>query len=152
MNTQPPATENILTVQPVYKLYKDSHIGIATFLGGPLIAGYLAAENFKNLGEKSNATKAWVIAVIATIIIFGSIFLIPGIEHIPRYIIPLAYSTIARLLIQKYQGNDIRAHEAAGGQFYNVWRSVAISLIGLALLLAALVAIFYLADTRVVTE
>ncbi|HLZ89907.1 MAG TPA: hypothetical protein VKQ52_21790 [Puia sp.] len=142
-----PNTQDVLTLPPDYKLYKDRDISIATFLGGPPIAGYLAAENFKRLGETRKARVAWIIAIVVTILIFASVFLIPGIERIPSYLIPLIYSTLARFLVQKYQGAELKAHAFAGGQFYNVWRAVLISLIGLAVLLGLLFALIYLADT-----
>jgi len=33
---------------PTEKIYKDRAIGVGTFLGGPLAAGYLIAENLKS--------------------------------------------------------------------------------------------------------
>ncbi|HEY4110297.1 hypothetical protein [Puia sp.] len=139
-------TEDILTQPPAFKLYKDSHIGIATFLGGPLIGGYLAAENFNRLGAPRGARNAWIIGIVSTLLIFSAVFLVPGITNLPTFVIPLLYSTITRVLVQKYQGNALRAHGANGGQYYNPWRAVGISLIGAALLLAVLIGIMYYSD------
>ena len=139
-------TEDILTLPPDFKLYKDRAIFVGTFMGGPLVAGYLAAENFKRLGEKTGARTAWVIAIIATIIIFGAIFLIPDINKVPRLIIPLAYTAFAQMLVGKYQGAAIKKHIADGGQTYSVWRAVWVGLIGLAILAAILFAILWIAN------
>ena len=138
--------ENVLLPKPGLKLYKDSAIYIGTFLGGPLVAGYLAAENFKQLGQKEKVTKTWLIAIVVTIVIFGGVFLIPGIEKIPNYIIPLAYTLVAQLLIQRFQGAAVKAQIAAGGQTYTAWRAVWIGLVGLVILLAIIFVILFFTD------
>jgi len=119
---------------------------LGTFLGGPLVAGYLAAENFKHLGQQDKVKTAWTIAIIASIIIFGAVFLVPDIDKVPRYIIPLIYTGIAQFLVQKYQGVAIKAHIESGGQTYSVWRSVWIGLVGLVILLAIIFAIVLLTN------
>ena len=139
--------ENIITPIPEYKLYKDRTIAIGTFLGGPLVAGYLVAENFKHLGEADKVRTAWVVAIMATVAILGAVFYIPGAQKIPHYIIPLLYTGIAQFLVQQYQGNAIKEHIAKGGQMYSVWRAVWIGLVG-AVILVALVVIFILATER----
>jgi hypothetical protein len=138
--------ENLLSIPPSFRLYKDRAIYVGTFLGGPLVAGYLAAENFRQLGEQNKVKTAWAIAIIATIVIFGGIFLVPDIEKIPRYIIPLLYSALAQFLIQKYQGPTIKAHIDSGGQTYTAWRAAWIGLVGLVVLMAVIIAIILLTN------
>jgi hypothetical protein len=138
--------EDLLTAPPEFKLYKENTIAGATFLGGPLVAGYLAAENFKQLGQQDKARKSWIIAILSTLAILGAIFLIPGIEKIPRYIIPLTYTLIARLLVQQYQGEAIKSHISQGGPTYSSWRAVWIGLVGGILLAAVLLGIILLLD------
>ena len=65
--------ENIITPIPEYKLYNGRAIYIGTFLGGPLVAGYLAAENFKRFGQPDKVRTAWVVAIIATVVIVGAV-------------------------------------------------------------------------------
>ena len=77
------------------KIYKDSAFWVGTFLGGPLVAGYLFSENFKILGKPEKVKTTWIYAILATILIFGSAFLIPDTVDIPNQIIPLAYTAIA---------------------------------------------------------
>lgn len=136
--------ENLLPILSNVKLYKDNAIYIATFIGGPLAAGYIAAENFKQLGQQDKAKMSWVIAIAATIAIFGSLFLVPDIDKVPRYIIPLAYTLLAQFLVKKYQGNAINAHIQEGGQIYSVWRSVLIGLIGLSIIVVGICAVVLL--------
>ena len=138
--------ENLLSIPPNFKLYKDRAIYVGTFLGGPLVEGYLAAENFKQLGQQDKVKTAWTIAIIATVVIFGGIFLVPDIKKVPRYIIPLIYTAIAQFLIQKYQGVAIKTHIENGGKTYSVWRAVWIGLVGLVILMAIIFAIVLLTN------
>lgn len=48
--------EQTLETNETVKIYKDRAIWAGTFLGGPLVAGYLIAENFKVFNEKKRAT------------------------------------------------------------------------------------------------
>jgi hypothetical protein len=128
--------EDLLSSKPDFKLYKDRAIYVGTFLGGPLTAGYLTAENFKHLRQYDKVKTTWIVAIIATVVIFGGIFLIPGIEKVPNYIIPLIYTVIAQYLVKHFQGNQITDHIKNGGQIYSVWRAVWIGLVGLAITLA----------------
>lgn len=53
-------TEQELTLTeqiPTGKIYKDKTIYIATFLGRPLVAGYLIANNFKVFNEPTKVKK-----------------------------------------------------------------------------------------------
>jgi hypothetical protein len=61
-------------VIPAQKIYSEKNIWRATFLGGPLVAGYLLAENFKAFNEPEKVRKTWIIAVLATIIIFSAAY------------------------------------------------------------------------------
>ena len=125
-------SEDLLEPIPESKIYKELYVRGATFLGGPMIAGYFIAENFKSLGQPEKVKPTWIITILATIVIFGSIFLIPGIQKVPNFLIPFIYAGIAGFLVQRLQGEKIKTHIANGGQFYSAWRILLISLIGLA--------------------
>jgi hypothetical protein len=128
------------------KVYKDRQIWAGTFLGGPLVAGYLFAENFKTLDEADKASKAWFYSITATIIIFGSVFFIPDSIKIPDQIIPLIYTGIAYYFFKRLQGVKIAEHLKAGGKVYNWWRLIAISVIGLIITLIPFVGILFISD------
>lgn len=130
--------EDIITAPPAFKLYTDRAIAIGAFVGGPLVAGYLAAENFKQLGQKNKARNSWIIAIVATIVIFGALLLVPQVQNVPRYVIPICYTAIAQFMAQKYQRESLKKHLAAGGRLYSNWRAVWIGLIGLLILVALL--------------
>ena len=124
--------ENTLqTNQPQFRLFNDRAIYVGTFLGGPLVAGYLIAENFKRLeAPAEKIKKTWLISAFVTFLLLCIVFLVPGIDKIPRIVLPLAYSVTTQYLVKHYQGNDIKAHIESEGQLYSVWRATWIGLIG----------------------
>lgn len=102
--------EQTIDIQtPTGKIYKDRAIWVGTFLGGPLAAGYLIAENFKAFNEFDKAKKTWIYAIIATVAVFGGVFLIPDNVKVPNQIIPLIYTAIAYYLVQHFQAQNLFA-------------------------------------------
>jgi hypothetical protein len=127
-------------VKSAKRIYKDNRIWLGSYLGGPLVAGYLIAENFKAFNETDKAKKTWIYTIIGTIIIFGGMFLIPEniIESIPRYLIPLTYTAIAYGFVAHYQKKNISAFLALEGKPFGWWRTILIGLIGLAITFVSL--------------
>ena len=136
--------EDLLPQTGDFKLYKERAVYAGTLLGGPLIGGYLIAENFKQLGEQEKARKTWLYAILATVAILAAALFIPGIERIPRFIIPLAYSLGAMNLVKHYQGAAIKAHVDSGGQTYSPIRVALIGLLGLAIMVGLVFGILLL--------
>lgn len=126
---------------PTGKIYTEKAIQSGTFLGGPLVAGYFMAENFKTFGDFKNAKKTWIIAILSTIVIFGLIFFIPENIKIPNVIFPLIYMMIAGYLTKKYQEQKINEHLKNGGEKFNGWRTAGVSLIGCAVTVGAILSI-----------
>jgi hypothetical protein len=122
------------------KIYTLRSIQVATFLGGPIIAGYLISENYRAFNEDKKSKMAILIGVFATILLFGIIFMLPDTKKVPTYIIPLAYSWGTYILVQQLMGAQMKAHFAAAGEAYTIWRALLASLIGLAVTLAGVFA------------
>lgn len=140
--------EQKIDIQPsTRKIYKDKTIWIGTFLGGPLVAGYLISENFKAFDEFDKAKRTWIYAIIATIVIFGGVFLIPENVKIPNQIIPLIYTGIASYLFQHFQGENVTSHINSGGQLHSWWRVIGVGVIGLAITLIAILGLTLLLDS-----
>lgn len=133
---------------PNDRIYRAKAIYVGTFLGGPLVAGYLMAENYKVFEETEKVRTTWIYSVIATILIFGGIFLIPETVNIPNQIIPLVYTVIAYSLVKQYQGQKIEAHINAGGLVYSWWRTIGVGLAGLIITLLPIFCIAYYSDTE----
>ncbi|MDR2890313.1 MAG: hypothetical protein LBV18_01710 [Alistipes sp.] len=127
----------------ILSVYKNNQFWLASMLGGPLAAGYMAAANFKAFDEPQRAKTAWIYAVAATVIVFGVIFLLPDavMDKIPNYIIPAIYTGVAYLLVDRFQGKKIDAHRVAGGRVFSWGRVFAIGLIGAAVTLLSAAAI-----------
>jgi hypothetical protein len=132
---------------PKVKLYKDRAFWVGTFLGGPLVAGYLFSENFKALGEPEKVKPTWIITLLVTIIIFSGVFLIPDSINIPNQIIPIAYTAIAFGLFKKYQEEKTLQHIKQGGLTYSWGRVIGVGIIGLLITLLPIFAIAYASDT-----
>lgn len=128
------------------KIYRDRAIWVGTFLGGPLVAGYLIAENFNAFNDTGKAKKTWIFAIITTIVVFGGVFMIPENVKIPNQIIPLIYTAIAYYFVQHFQGKNIVSHISSGGQLFSWWRTIAVGIIGLAITIIPILGFAFLSD------
>lgn len=122
-------TENI-------KLYSSKQISGATFLGGPLAAGYLVSENYKALNEPDIGRKALIIGIASTIILFGGIFIIPEkiIDSIPQQIIPLIYTGVIWGIVEWKLGDILKAHKEYNNKFYSGWKAFSVGLVSLVII------------------
>jgi len=144
--------ETINNQTPATKIYKDNAIYVGTFIGGPLFAGYLIAENFKAFDEYGRAKKTWFFSIIFTILIFGGVFLIPDDVKIPNQIIPIIYTGITGYLVKHFQGKNIETHINSGGELFSWRRTIGVGIVGLALIILALCAIVILTEKATTTE
>ncbi len=140
--------ETPLTIEiPSKKIYSDQKVWTGTLLGGPLVAGYMIASNFKAFNNPNQAIKTWVYAIIATVIIFGGVLMIPEGNRLPPQIIPLIYTGIASYLVQRFQGKQLAKHAEEGGKSYSWWRTIAAGLIGLVLTIGALIGFLFVKES-----
>lgn len=128
------------------KVYKENSIWLAAFLGGPLVAGYIIAENFKAFNQPDKMKRTWIITILASVVIFTIAFLLPDGIRIPGQFIPIVYAGVASMLMKHYQENLIREHISTGGQVYSWGRVALVGVIGLLIILAAIVASAVLSD------
>ncbi len=140
--------ESILEPVPEFKLYNEAAVRGATFFGGPLVAGFLIAENFRSLGHYNKVRTTWLCTIAFTILLFGGAFLVPAVTNIPNYIIPFIYAWIAWFIVQRQQGAEIKKHLKAGGGLFSFWRVAAISLVGLVITFGTLYLLVVLTDKQ----
>ncbi|MCL6273286.1 hypothetical protein M3P19_04655 [Muricauda sp. 2012CJ35-5] len=122
-------TENI-------KLYTSKSIWCATFLGGPLAAGYMIGENYKALDKPEEGRNALILGIVVTIALFTIIFMIPEhlMDKIPNQLIPLFYTFIIWGIVEWKQGDVLKAHKENGDTFFSGWRAAGIGFVSLIVL------------------
>ena len=133
-------------------VYQEKSVWLAVFLGGPLIAGYIIAENFKAFNEYNKARTTWAITIPATLILFAILFLLPEDIHIPNQLIPIAYTGLASVIVQHFQGGMIKEHIASGGKVYGWGRVALIGFTGLLITAVAVIAAAVVSDISGVLE
>lgn len=108
------------------KVYKQSAIQIAAFLGGPLVAGYLIAHNFRQLGEPEKVKRTWVTAIAFFAVVLVLAVVVP--QSVPTIFFALFSMGAANLYVQRFQAASLREHLSAGGPSYKTGRAVLIAL------------------------
>ena len=129
------------------KFYSNNAISIATYLGGPLAAGILIRKNFLNLGKEKEGLIALIVGIISTILLYWGIFQIPEpiIDRIPNALIPLVYTGIIYLIVEKIHGDVLKKHKEEKKKFYSKWRAVGIGLVCTVIMLGGIFAYSYYA-------
>lgn len=132
------------------KLYSQKAITVATFFGGPLAAGILVRKNCIVLEREQQGLYALIIGILSTILIFSSVFLIPEsvLDKIPNIVVPTIYTAIIYLIVEKIQGKDLAAHQAAGDLFYSNWRAAGVGTVCCAIIFAVLLGGAYWEEKR----
>jgi len=140
--------EDLFPHEPVAKLYAPHSIAIGTFLGGPLVAGYLMAENFKNINQPQKVGISWALGIAVTILALALALFVPGIEKIPGFIIPLFYAFISHVLAKEIQGTAVSTHQELGGLMHSSWRAAGIGMIGALVTVAIVFVVFWIGGER----
>lgn len=125
-------------MEELKKFYSKNAIGIATYFGGPLAAGYLIKKNYEALDEPEKGKKALLIGIISTLLIVAGIFSIPEsfIDKIPNVLIPAIYTGIIYLIVEKIQGEKLKLHKESGGEFHSGWNAAGVGAVSMVILLA----------------
>ncbi|MDB4297196.1 hypothetical protein N9901_00415 [Flavobacteriaceae bacterium] len=128
------------------KFYSQKSIGIATFLGGPLAAGYLIRENYLSLNKPDEAKKSLLIGIVSTILLFIGIFMIPEsiMDKVPNQILSAIYTGIALFISAKVHGKLLHNHKENGNEFYSGWYAAGIGIISAFILIIGVFGYGYL--------
>jgi len=129
------------------KFYSQRAIGMATFIGGPLAAGFLIRENYLALNKPDEAKYALIIGIIATFVLFASVFMLPEnfIDKVPSQLIPFVNTGIVYLIVEKIHGNILKKHKDFKNQFFSGWKAAGIGLISVFILFIGIFGYAYLA-------
>ena len=122
------------------ELYSQRAISIATYFGGPLAAGILARQNFINLGKEELGKNSLIISIATTILLFVGLFSVPEeiINKVPNVVIPLIYTGIIYLIIEKYQGRELKEHKENNRPFYSAWKAAGIGAVCMLILVGGI--------------
>lgn len=138
--------EQVQLPGPEVPLFSVPSIALASFLGGPLAAGWLLSANYRRLDEPRSARNALIQAALATAALVGLMVGLPAawVAYIPGFTLPLLYTGLIWVLAERLQGRALAAHFARGGQRHSLWRAVLVSLVAalpvaVVLLLAGLI-------------
>lgn len=112
------------------KIYKDKEIWVGALLGGVLAAGYMIAHNYKTFGAADKARKTWLVTVAALVFLLYISFFAPYFDRVPGTFFSLVLAGITVVLVQMYQGENIKAHVSAGGRIHSWWTTLGVSLVG----------------------
>ncbi len=115
------------------KIFTHKAISVATLFGGPIAAGFLISKNYKTFSNDDAARNSIFIGILSTILMFAGIFMIPEniIDKTPQQLIPLIYTAIIAVLIEKLQGQKIKDFLANDGKKASNWQAAGYGLIGL---------------------
>ena len=139
-------TEDILPIVPTAKLFKKRVIVICAFLAGPLVGGYMIAENFKNMGERSNNIRTLVFTIAFTIVVTLALLLLPGLEKIPSIVYAMFFASVTSACMYFFQRDKLIEHSRNGGVYHNNTRAFVVSLICLAVYVAFAIGLVFLVD------
>jgi len=132
-------SEQQLTIEEPLKnkIFKESQLSLAAFLGGPFAASYILARNFKIFGEHKKAKITWTISIIFTIFLAFFLTFIPEeiLDKIPNILIPSAYTSAYYGVFYSYQKKKNADYINVGGIFQGWGKTILISIIGLVILL-----------------
>lgn len=134
------------------KLYTPNQIGIATFIGGPLIAGYLIGHNFKVFGKDKTAKKSNLLAILGTLLLILLFVVLPYIVpyDIPNISIAIVPLVIAVAIVETYQRKKIDEYIKSGYNAHSSWGVFGKSLLSLVITIIVNLVIYALFTAIVV--
>ncbi|WP_153798975.1 hypothetical protein [Foetidibacter luteolus] len=123
------------SARPSFKLFNNRSILAGTFIGGPLVAGYLFSTNYRRLGQRENSFKAWLYSVAFTIIMLCSIAIAPVIGG-AGISIPFLQTAIASYLYKRLLVRQVIVHARTGGAIEPVGKAVLAGVVGFCIMLS----------------
>lgn len=127
--------DNLREINPTrdLKLYSSGAIYGAAFLTGPIAFIYMTWKNLKELKQDRKAGQIVMFGSILTILLIGSLFLIPEetVDRIPKYLGPAIIAAIAAGLTEKLMGKTLREHKENGNHFYSFGNVAVVGLISI---------------------
>ena len=110
------------------QLYSLTAIGLATFLGSALAAGYMLASNYRALGQPRMAQYALLGSVV---VVLAFIFLPTQLTPNMTVAITLMIAQVLTVLLiaNKLQGAMFTSFQQMGGQYHPMRRAVMVGIV-----------------------
>lgn len=118
------------------KIYKDKAMYVASYVGGPLAAGYIIAMNYKAFGDNKNYKRTILLTLVATAVIYTLAFIIPEDVQIANYVFPITYTVLGFFIMRFLQGKQIDEHIKKGGFVFSWGRVFLVGLLWMLITLA----------------
>jgi len=131
-----PVSAGLSEAPPEARLYSQNQIATATFLGSPLVGGWLIAANHKALARPEQANRAIILGVGGTVLLLGLAMVLP--DRFPNAALPAACAVAVRAWANAQFSTVIEHHRAAGGVQFSWWRVVGLSLLSAAIIFTCL--------------
>lgn len=110
------------------KLYTIKAICFGTFLGGPLVGGYLISENYKTLKMSYHLKMTYIYTIIIFFVLLNiTWYLFPRMQNTLIFV-PLFYTTMACIVSNKLQKTYINNYKQLGVKFHN-WYNIILPII-----------------------
>ena len=107
---------------PDFTLYSPAHVAVATFLGGPIGAGWLLASNYKRLGRREAVWYAHGLGILATV---GLALLVLASPEDTPLLFSALFAAGSAQLAHTLQGDALREHRQRTGTTSAMWRAFA---------------------------
>lgn len=122
------------------KIYNLKQIEGACVIGSPIVAGILIYQNYKNFGEKGKGILWIFIGIIWTIAVIGLAMLIPeNFVSSTRIVVPMLNGLILYPIINKLQGERIKAHFDSEGEKGSNWVVAGLIVVVVALIIVPII-------------
>jgi len=133
-----------MTESKLPPLYSLTAIGIATFLGSALAAGFMLASNYTALGRKTlgNYTLGGSVAVVVLLTVISTFF---EVSLLSIFALNFAQLFLALFAAHYLQGSMFASYESMGGSYHPWYRAVFVAIgtsVALVLLSFILVVVF----------
>lgn len=115
---------------PQERIYTSRAILVSTLLTGPIVGGYMLAENFRAFGERSRATRSLVISILGTLLLFIATISIPFLERLPPIVFSAAFAWTIYFTVQHYLSERMSAHFKAGGKKTGLGKVILVCVLG----------------------
>lgn len=116
-----------MTESKLPPLYSLTAIGVATFLGSALAAGYMLASNYSALHRRTLAIYSlW--GSVAVVIILTLISTSFAVSLASIFILNFAQLFLALIVTNILQGPMLRSYEEMGGTYHPMYRAVLVAI------------------------